>query len=806
MNSPSLPKLFTAALLVFGSCSRGSDDSEFAPLPHRFFPIKGREHVLLDEKISETSGSHHWRTVLEQDGSRTFRPLPASTAAGADGSIPSSPEPSHLARVFDVPAKVDAEAIATFSFTGEAPRGLCAQFSLIELPIDDPAAQLDVDAALARWTDALERRPAEWMKDLDASGNAVAYLKLPKSERPARFLALCARIEQPVSFLGLQVREVYRTEKSQTVARLALAASELPLDRRVQALRISDDVRRCVVLAPGSELIFETKTDERDLALELGLACEPNETDLPKIGRVEIAVETKDPETKQSAFQSLGIVNLALGPKRMPLFQTHVFGLPPHLETDEPVRLRVATIGECGTIIAEPMLRKQEKAPNAKKNLLLVSIDTLRKDTLGCYGYERGTTPFLDRLAAKGGRFASVTAVAPYTLPTHATIFTGLFPQRHGAIHTLDRFVSERVAYLPRLLRSAGYHTAAFTGGGYVSDVFGFDGGFDRFSIAEPIRQEDFDLESLEPGRRRFREKYGLEGAAEWVEQRGFEPWFLFLHTFIAHEYRAPDEFLARFDSKPETTPGRVFPDWFLADHWRTEKASPGDVAHLRDRYDATVAYCDSMLERFFARLENAGQLANTVVVIVSDHGEEFFEHGGLRHSVTLYEELVQVPWLIVAPEVAPATVVKEPVSQADVFPTILELLALPVPEGIDGHSRVSALRNELTDFLETPLYSQVATQYSRRSALRRGPWKIIENDTAAEPLLISTSPNELYDLRADPGERTDLRATHGSDLRTMLNGIEAVETYLRARSVGSTGVVLDAQLDAQLRQLGYIR
>lgn len=805
MNLLSALLRVSFTLIVLGSCSRDSGESRFSSLPHRFFPIKGREHVLLDEKISEESALPRWRVFVEEGESRRFVDF-AATRANPPDAAGNGLTPAGFARVFDVPAKVDAEAIAQFSFTGERPSGVCVPFHVTRIPIDDPAAPLDADRALTQWNDQLERLQTQWLPELDPSGHALSYLKIPKLDEAARYVATFELPSAPFSLIGLQVREVYRTEKTQSVARLADARAEVPLDRRVQALRISDDVRRCIVLAPGSELLLETMSNERDLALEVGLACEPNDTETATSVRAQVAVETLDPNTKQRAFQSLGLVNLGLGPKRMPLFQSHVFGLPPHLDVETPVRLRISVEGDCGTLVAEPMLRKQQKTPTQKPNLLVVSIDTLRKDTLGSYGYPRGTTPFLDRFAARGGRFASVTAVAPYTLPTHATIFTGLFPQRHGAVHTLDRFVSERVAYLPRIVRAAGYHTAAFTGGGYVSDVFGFDGGFDRFSIAEPVRKEDYDLESLDPGRRRFREKYSLAGAAEWVEQRGLEPWFLFVHTFIAHEYRAPDDFLARFDSKPQTTPGRQFPEWFLEDKWRTEPASPGDVQHLRDRYDATVAYCDHMLERFFTRLEASGALANTVVVILSDHGEEFFEHGGLRHSITLYEELVQVPWIVVAPSISPATVVKEPVSQADVFPTILELLGLEIPESIDGHSRLPALRHDLVDFIETPLYSNVATQYSRRSALRRGPWKLIENGIAAEPALVSPSPNELFDLRDDPGERIDLRASKISELRTMIGGIEAVEAYLRARAVGSTNVVLDEQLDAQLRQLGYIR
>lgn len=804
MTLPSHRLFLALTLLLLGSCSRGPEEDPIPGLPYRFFPLKGREHVILDETIADEHAVKNWRVLVDREGIRSFLPI-AEYRESLEGGESKLGRAMGYARVVDIPANVDAEAIAHFSFSGKKPEGVCLPFFVTPLVVDDAVPATDLDSIFATWSARIVRQQSEWMKDLDPEGNALAYLKFKKSEIPTRYVAMCALPSPPFTLLGLQVRESFKGKEPVALARMSIAASNLPLEQRVQALRIADDVRRCIVLAPGAELVFETRAPAGKLAFELGLACEPNESAERRTTRVDLTVEVEHPETREKLFAPLDSVYLAIGSKVTPMFSDHTFPLPDRLSKDTPVRINLSVMGGSGVIVAEPILRELQPQ-HAKKNLLLISIDTLRQDTLGCYGYHRNTTPFLDQLASKGARFGNVTGVGPYTLPTHATILTGLFPQRHGAVHTLDRFVSERVAYLPRLMRAAGYHTAAFTGGGYVSDVFGFDGGFDRFSIADPLRLEDFHLDTLDPSRKAFRLKYGLPGAAEWIEQRGTEPWFLFLHTFIAHEYKAPQEFLERFDSKPETTPGRTFPQWFLEDHWRTEQASPGDVAHLRDRYDATVSYGDQMLRDLFARLESSGRLANTVVVVLSDHGEEFFEHGGLRHSVTLYEEMVRIPWIITGPGIAPTTLVKEPVSQADVFPTLLELVDLEIPEGLDGHSRVATLRHDLSDFVETPLFSHVATQYSRRSSLRRGPWKVIKNDAAIEGFHEASSPLELYDLRADPTEATNLSASQKAEVRNMLGGLDTIESYLRARSVGSANVVLDAQLDAQLRQLGYIR
>jgi arylsulfatase A-like enzyme len=451
------------------------------------------------------------------------------------------------------------------------------------------------------------------------------------------------------------------------------------------------------------------------------------------------------------------------------------------------------------------------KAPDkeraARKNLLLVSLDTLRKDSLGCYGYSRPTSPFLDSLAARGGRFGSVTSVAPYTLPTHATMLTGLFPSRHGAVHPVDRFVADRVEYLPRVLRRFGYHTAAFVGGGYVSDAFGFDAGFDRFSLADPLRVEDDDLAAAEPGMAEFRKLYNLDGAASWVESRQGEPWFLMLHTFMVHEYKAPRADVAKFDSQPETTPGRVFPDYVVKDEWRTHPPSSGDTKKLRDLYDATIHYADRSLAAFLARLEASGALENTLIVITSDHGEEFFEHESLRHSVTLYEEMIQVPWIVTGPGIPAGHVVKEPVSQADLFPTMLDLLDIPVPEGLDGHSRAAILRGASVDFMETPLFSQVASPHSRRTALRLGPWKTIRSETALKPLTnLQTVPLELFDLRNDPTEISNLASPDSPDFKRMQSALQSVEKYLQALAIGREDAAVDPELVERLRQLGYVR
>ncbi len=792
-------------------CSRDDADSIARPaFPVRLFPKVGRGTVLFDDNLCDASGNASWKVLVESSPAPELIDLAKYLADVHPETRTSARYPkASFVRVFDVPRDEDVECLARFKSTTGRPKGDCPLLTVVTLPVaaaGTSSVTMAEEIMLANRKAGAENR-AVWSDDLDGSGAAIAYRPLPKSDQKQPYAAVFPIGDSSLRLIGLQVRPAHKWGEVTDASRLAGARNDAPLEQRIKPVRLGGDVRRCIFLREGSTFSFPP-VERRDAdRVEFSLALDPL-AKRPASAAIEVAlVSNVDPPIV------LGTQSLALPEGVENGFDTVVFALPPRAagaaERKKPVRpdleFRIAVTGDCGVLIAEPLLR--EAQPTGRKNLLLVSIDTLRKDSLSCYGYSRPTSPFIDELARRGARFETVCAVAPYTLPTHATMLTGLMPPRHGAVHTSDRLVTERVSYLPHLMRAAGYHTAAFTGGGFVSDGFGFDAGFDRFTITDPIKAVDEHIDALGPKERSQRQKQNLDAAAAWVESRGHEPWFLFVHTFAVHEYLPPGQDFALFDTKPTTTPGRVFPNWLLDQTWQKEPASAGDVAHLRDRYDATIHYADRRLHDFLHRLELAGELKDTVIAIVSDHGEEFMEHGGLRHSVTLYEEMLQVPWIFVAPSIAANTVVKDPVSQADLMPTLLELLNIDRPANLDGHSRVPALRGDRSGFIDTPLYAQVASPYSRRTALRRGNWKLIENDASAySDGVVQVPPIQFFDLKNDPGERSSIEKSEERAFSNVSTALTTIEAYLRARAVGKVESQVDSELAERLRQLGYVR
>ena len=278
-----------------------------------------------------------------------------------------------------------------------------------------------------------------------------------------------------------------------------------------------------------------------------------------------------------------------------------------------------------------------------RANVVLISIDTLRADRLGCYGYARDTSPVIDALAAEGLRFSEAVSVTSWTLPAHATLLTGLYPAEHGLVTDRIR-LPESPPTLATILSEAGYHTAGIVSHVYLGSRWGFDRGFAAFD------------ETLGAGSphsvvaERVVDK-ALKALGAWREEHGGKPLFLWLHIFDPHwAYVPPKPYDSLFD--PDYEGGVDGGYASLRPHIRALRR-PGesapaladrDLAHLEALYDGEVRYVDDQLGRFFTALRDAGLWEETLVAVVSDHGEEFMEHGSLEgHQWTLFDEVVMV-------------------------------------------------------------------------------------------------------------------------------------------------------------------
>lgn len=320
---------------------------------------------------------------------------------------------------------------------------------------------------------------------------------------------------------------------------------------------------------------------------------------------------------------------------------------------------------------------------------IVISLDTLRADHLGAYGYARPTSPFLDSLAARGTLFENAIAQLPGTLPSHMSIFTGLYPPEHGVYP--DSALSPKIRTLPEVLRAEGFRTGGHVEGGYLAGRYGFSRGFEEWSEDPPIAQRGNEVVKLRKAvKRTFRR--GLDYLRGVRDEDAF---LLFLHTYSIHDpYDPPARYRSLYWAGP--APEGAFaangPD--LAAFNRGERRlAPRALEYYKALYDAQIHYTDDVLREFFAGLAELGLADSVTIVITSDHGEEFLEHGKLVHE-QVYPENLHVPLLVLRPGQTQARRVRALVQSIDIAPTLYELAGVPVAHrpAISGRSLVPLL------------------------------------------------------------------------------------------------------------------
>ena len=450
-------------------------------------------------------------------------------------------------------------------------------------------------------------------------------------------------------------------------------------------------------------------------------------------------------------------------------------------------------------------------------NVVLVSIDTLRADHLGCYGYARETSPHLDAMAAESTLFLNAYAPSPWTLPSHVSLFTGLEPHNHQ-VYSSDERMSPSLETLADVLRQNGYFCGAVTGSGFLSPRYGFAKGFDTYSESEG-------QSSLPDSAARVE-----QAAAEWLVRHVDKRFFLFLHTYQPHSpYDSPGSYGTMFQGERTLWPKIDLNDYLGGGKLGIYNELPDEERQsIIALYDGEVRYVDDALIAPLAdKLKSLGLYDRTLLVVTSDHGEEFYDHGGWGHGQSLYEELLRVPLLIKFPggrfrghrETRVARLM-------DIMPTILDVAGVPA-SGLNIDART--LRPLLSGKEDKPRIvvaescwhlkngcppSSDAASSPRQpyqSTLVVGPEKLILTRPARpediEPYFHpppATAPVELYDLAADPLERTNLaqaKAALAQRLWRQLNDIVG-----KASGPAVERIVLDERLIEQLRALGYIR
>ncbi len=467
-------------------------------------------------------------------------------------------------------------------------------------------------------------------------------------------------------------------------------------------------------------------------------------------------------------------------------------------------RITLLTEGPDGAFAfwANPVVLRTGKRA---RRVILISVDTLRADHVGCYGYGKDTTPHADALAADGALFSDAYAASSWTLPSHVSLLTALSCFHHGVNLETDRMEEGRPT-LADVLRTEGFLCAAVTGGGFLSPVFGFSKGFDIYKQAETSLWTS--------------DAAGQVAAVtlDWIEANKDRDFFLFVHTYQPHNpYIPPAPYDTKFQDAPTDMrmidlgghlggPGGIF-----------KPLPEAERRAIVGLYDGEIGYTDAALVgALTSKLRALGLYDDTLVVLTSDHGEEFYEHGSWEHGHALYDESLKVPLIIKFPgSKFRGKRVGSFVRLVDVMPTILEAFDIGADGlGLDGRGLLGVLRGR--EKRDRAVLAHLAggvlnNAVPARTCLTEGRTKVILNrpyGPAAAGFFLSPPPAvpevEAYDLAADPGERADIAARRAGDAARLVSLMRELEAKGRKKS--GPGTEIDAETEEKLRALGYIR
>jgi len=418
-------------------------------------------------------------------------------------------------------------------------------------------------------------------------------------------------------------------------------------------------------------------------------------------------------------------------------------------------------------------------------------VDTLRQDHLGCYGWHRDTSPSLDALAVDSVRFTRAYAPAPWTLPSAASVVTGLYPSSHGATKLRSRLPTQ-VTTLAELMKEEGYATAGVVSHTIVSSRWNFHQGFDVFLESEARGHEHVSTDGV---------TRQAQAVLREVSRRE-EPFFLLVHYFDPHyDYiRHPEYGFAA------PAAGRLDGTQTIQELRELTDMTPEEVGLVMDLYDEEIRHTDGGIGRLISSLRELGLYDDTVIVFTADHGEEFMGHGWIGHTRTLYDELVKVPLLIRSPRLAGAAgTVTEPVSLVSLTPTILDLAGIDVekpwfqadslvPLMLAGAGEGEGVVFAEVDFV--PLKRAYDYKTTHKKAVATRDYKLIRDD--------ETGRIELYNLRNDPMEQQDLSLVSPDLVEEIIPMLEAGIARSRGEEPGSEELDLTPEEMDRLKSLGY--
>jgi len=480
-----------------------------------------------------------------------------------------------------------------------------------------------------------------------------------------------------------------------------------------------------------------------------------------------------------------------------------------------------------------------------RPNIVLIILDCLRADHLGCYGYERDTSPNIDALAENGLIFSNAFSQGGYTVASIPSIFTSKFPLSHGVFLNNGNKLDADEPTLAKILKNNGYATAGFTGGGYTSHAYGFGLGFDLY------KETDWgDMKEVN------------QLAFDWLETKQEKPFFLFLHSYSIHDPFSPPEpfsklyaanyngqlknigldcFLFEEINKGVLTLSKEDMEYIASIYSRplfekinkeTLTINKEDMEYIISQYDGGIRYCDEHMGKLFKKIDSLGLASNTIIILTSDHGEDLMDHGTISHG-DIYDTGIHVPLIIKYPCLFPKNKKISPIVRSiDILPTILDALGLPIEPEMEGKSMLPlAFRKE--DKQERAVFSfgvhsklkyRIAMRPKKmRISLRIKDWKLISSYDITHNRLCNTEEtskeldnqaftkkpediifqDELYNLEKDPKELNNLALVNKKQL-TILK--KKLNNYIKRLKlpIKKDRAILDEKTRQQLKSLGY--
>ena len=522
--------------------------------------------------------------------------------------------------------------------------------------------------------------------------------------------------------------------------------------------------------------------------------------------------ETPKPDELEWNDQLVNLANVAPNARRLRFLATEVGATP----EEGPAELYWSSVvilqrpkKSIGSAIFHPAIGRQP-------NVIFISLDTLSAPHLSAFGAARGVSPSIDALLAKSFSFTRAYAQYPNTLTSHASMFSGLLPRHHG-VYAAKPYL--RAETLTSVLATHGYVANAITEDAYVAAGFGFDNGFDFYDDGESKTL----TEIVGNATRTFAR------ARSWLDVFGPSMrFFMFVHTYEAHSpYEIRDYEARRTVERLDPGYRGRFENGYraglveMAHNNGKYLLGPQDLKHLAALYAGGLQYLDRLLADFMRHLATLPFAENTVVIITSDHGEEFGEHGKLGHGETIYEGAIHVPLAFYWPGVIEPGVSDVPVRVMDIMPTILDIVGLDSPSGLDGRSLLPLITGENERGPAPPVYSEVRYAPFAEQKMQEGrclPAGLTETcevnlrtvRTERFKLIASkqTGFEAFFDLDHDPGERVDVRTKFPEELarhRALLDAYDADSAPRETQDAPGPEPTLDSETEKRLRALGYV-